>query len=112
MGSGLEDVGVDSDAVDDGSDQPWAGRPRTPLRKRRVGRDGHQDAVLGSGDGLPEQFRTTRIDLDATELILGQEVEAPVTGNDSRKDKLVSGSYEFVASAMRSHTGDKAYVVD
>ena len=39
LGAGLEDVGVEGDAVDDGGDEAWVWEDRAPLAEGQVGGD-------------------------------------------------------------------------
>ena len=64
LGAGLEDVGVEGDAVDDGCDQSRVGEDGPPPREGQVGGDRDGGPFLACGDDLEEQFGASGVDLD------------------------------------------------
>jgi hypothetical protein len=57
-------VGVEGDAVDDGSDEARVGEHGSPFAERQVRADGDGGSFFSFGDDLEEQFGAARVELD------------------------------------------------
>ena len=89
-------MGVEGDAVDDGRDQAWVGEDGAPFAEGQVGGDRDRRAFFAFGDDLEQQFRSARVDLDVSEFIEAEQVQASVAGHDAGQDPFVGGFDEFV----------------
>jgi len=69
LGAGLEDVGVESDPVDDRGDQAGVGEDGAPFAEWQVGPDRDGGSFLPFGDDLEEQLGAAVVDLDVAELV-------------------------------------------
>lgn len=96
LGAGFDDVGVEGDPVDDGSNQSGVGEHGAPFTERQVGGDRDRGPFLSFGDDLEQQFGSARVDLDIAELVEAEWVQAPVAGHHARQDPFVGGFDEFV----------------
>ena len=69
LGAGLQDVGVEGDAVDDGGDEPGVGEHGSPLAERQIRPDGDGGSFLPFGDDLEQQLGASGIELNVAELV-------------------------------------------
>ena len=69
VGAGLDDVGVEGDAVDDRGDQAGVGEDGSPFAEGQVGRDGDGGSFFAFGDDLEEQFGAAGVEVDVAEFV-------------------------------------------
>jgi hypothetical protein len=89
-------VGVEGDAVDDGSDEARVGEHGSSFAERQVRADGDGGSFFSFGDDLEEQFGAARVELDVAELVEQEQVEAAVAADDAGQLPLVGGFGELV----------------
>jgi len=68
-GAGLEDAGVEGDAVDDGGDEPRVWEDRSPFAERQICSDGDGGSFVAFGDDLEQQFGAAGVELDVAEFV-------------------------------------------
>jgi hypothetical protein len=108
LGAGFDDVGVEGDAVDDGSDEARLGEHGSPFAERQVRADGDGGSFFSFGDDLAEQFGAARVELDIAELVEQEQVEAAVAADDAGQLPLVGGSGELVTQLGGGGVADPA----
>ena len=69
MGAGLEDAGVEGEAVDGRGDQAGAGEDGAPFAEREADPDRDGGSFVPFGDDLEEQSGAAGVDLDVAELV-------------------------------------------
>ena len=63
---------------------------------------------LAFGDDLEEQFRSVRVDLDVSEFVEAEQIQASVAGHDAGQDPFVGGFDEFVDQLRGGDVSDPA----
>ena len=81
--AGLEDVGVERDAVDDRGDVTWIEEHGAPFAERQVGGDADGGAFLAFSYDLEEQLGSARVNLDVAQLIEQQKIETAVASDNT-----------------------------
>ncbi|OBF62449.1 hypothetical protein A5756_00945 [Mycobacterium sp. 852002-53434_SCH5985345] len=66
-----------------------------PFAEGQVGNDRDPGAIFAFGDDLEEQFRSARVDLDVSDLVEAEQIQASVASHDARQDPFVGGFDEF-----------------
>jgi hypothetical protein len=69
LGAGLEDVGVEGDAVDDFGDEAGVGEHGCPFDERQICPDDDGGLFLAFGDDPEQQLGAAGVELDVTELV-------------------------------------------
>lgn len=69
VGAGLEDVGVEGDAVDDGGDEPGVGDDGAPFAEGQVAGQGDAGFLFAFGEDLEQQLGAAGVELDVAELV-------------------------------------------
>jgi len=80
--SGLDDVGPEGQPIDDRGGQARVSERLTPLGKGRVGGHGDRGPLVAFGQNLEQEFGTPAIQMEV-ELIETEQVQAPITADDS-----------------------------
>src|SRR4029077_18491217 len=68
-GTGLDDVRVEGEPVDDGGAQPRVGEGGRPFAEGGVGGDGDGGAVLAFGEDLEQQLGAAPVELEVAQLV-------------------------------------------
>ena len=95
LGAGLEDVGVEGDPVDDRGDEAGVGEDGAPFI-RQAGPDRDRGPLFPLGDDLEEQLRASRINLDLTQFVQAEQVQAAVAANHAGQDAVIGGFDELI----------------
>ena len=82
---------IEGDSVDDRGDEAGVGEDRTPFAEREVACDPDGGFLLSFGDDLEEQFGAAGVDVDVSEFVEQQKIEAAVAGDDAGHDAVVGG---------------------
>jgi hypothetical protein len=75
--------------------------------KGRFGGDRDRGPFFAFGDDLEQQFGSARVDLDVSELIETEQIQA-VASHDAGEDPLVGGFDEFVDQLRGGDVADPA----
>ena len=82
LGAGFDDVRVEGDPVDDGRDQPGVGEHRSPLTERQICGQPDGGPFLPLGDDLEQQFRSSGVDFDLSDLVVEKHNQAAVAADN------------------------------
>ena len=83
LGAGLDDVGVEGDAVDDGGDEAGVGDDFAPFAEGEVRGDGDAGLLLSFGQDLEQQLAASGVELDVAELVEAEQIEAAVAADEA-----------------------------
>jgi hypothetical protein len=82
VGSGLHDVCVECEPVDDGFAQPLLGKDLGPLAEREVGRDDQGGQLRALVEHLEDQFSLRRCERHICQFIEDEKLDLRITRND------------------------------
>src|SRR6516165_6937447 len=95
-GTGLDDVRVEGEPVDDGGAQPRVGEGGRPFAEGGVGGDGDGGAFLALREDLEQQLGAAPVQLEVAQLVQAEQVDAAVAGDGAGQGLVVGGLDEFV----------------
>jgi hypothetical protein len=89
-------VGVEGDPVDDGSDKARVGEHCAPFAERQICPDRDGGSFLPFGDDLEQQLGAAGVELNVTQLVEQEQVQAAVAADDPGQLPVVGGFGELV----------------
>src|SRR6516162_6785661 len=96
VGAGGDDVRLEGEPVDDGRAEPRVGEGAGPFAEGGVGRDRDGGAFLAFGEDLEQQLGAAPVQLEVTQLVQAEQVDAAVAGDGAGQGLVVGGLDEFV----------------
>lgn len=104
LGTGLDDVRVEGDPVDDRRAEAGINEGLLPLRERSVRGDRDGPPFLSLGEDLEQQFGPGFIQVEVAELVQAEKVDAAVSGDGA-------GQFLFFSSAASASSLTRLTVV-
>lgn len=107
-GAGVDDVGVEGQAVYDCGGQAGVGEGGAPFGEGGVGGAGDGGAFFSFGDDLEEEFGAAGVEVDVADFVEAEQVDAGIAANDAGELVVGGGFGELVDQGGGGDVADPA----